>query len=171
MGKNMELKELTDKTKDLFGIDDIGKLGSELIKCEEEKLRAFFELIDGDLSKDYLQMIYQYHLADREEKKQDYTPACLGRFLSKLLGEADTYIDMCAGSGALTIQLYNEYPDKFFELEEIDENVIPFLLFNLCLRNVNGVLKHKDVITDETKNVYVIRKGEEFASFSIQSAV
>ena len=171
MEKNMELKELTDKTKDLFGIDDIGKLGSELIKCEEEKLRAFYELVEGDLSRDYLQMVYQYYMADRKEKKQDYTPACLGKFLSKLLGEADTYIDMCAGSGALTIQLWNDHPDKEFELEEIDENVIPYLLFNLCLRNANATVKQKDVINDTTTKTYCIRKGEEFASLSIQSAV
>jgi len=169
--KNMELKELTDRTKELFDIKDIGELGKELIKCEADKLSAFYDLIDGDLSKDYLQMIYQYYMADRKEKKQDYTPACLGKFLSKLLGEADTYIDMCAGSGALTIQLWNEHPDKEFELEEIDENVIPYLLFNLCLRNVNAIVKQKDIIADETTVIYNIRKGENFASVSLQSAL
>ena len=167
----MELKELTDKTKELFGIDEIEKLKDELIKCEPEKMKAFYELINGDLSKDYLQMIYQYYMADRAKKKQDYTPACLGRFLSMLVGEADTYIDMCAGSGALTIQLWNNYPDKEFELEEIDENVIPYLLFNLCIRNVNAILKQKDVIADEVVKVYKIRKGECFACVSVESAV
>lgn len=35
-------------------------------------------------------MVYQYYMADREKKKQDFTPVCLGKLMSKLVGSADT---------------------------------------------------------------------------------
>ena len=67
----MELKELTDRTFELFGVDDPDDLGSALLKniSSTDKLKAFCDLVDGDLSIDWMQMIYQYYLADRKEKK------------------------------------------------------------------------------------------------------
>lgn len=35
---------------------------------------------------------------------QDYTPKSLAVFMGKLAGKSDIVTDMCAGSGALTIQ-------------------------------------------------------------------
>lgn len=66
----MELKELTDRTFELFGVDDPDDLGSALLKniSSTDKLKAFCDWVDGDLSIDWMQMIYQYYLADRKEK-------------------------------------------------------------------------------------------------------
>ena len=77
----MELKELTDKTLELFGVTSPEKLGSALLAAcgDPDKLRTFRELVGGDLSVDWMQKIYQYYLADRKEKKQDYTPASLAQ--------------------------------------------------------------------------------------------
>lgn len=68
----MELKELTDRTFELFGVDDPDDLGSALLKniSSTDKLKAFCDLVDGDLSIDWMQMIYQYYLADRKEKSR-----------------------------------------------------------------------------------------------------
>ena len=70
----MELKELTDRALELFGVDNPDNLGSALMESvsNTDKLKAFCDLVGGDLSIDWLQMIYQYYLADRKEKKQDY---------------------------------------------------------------------------------------------------
>jgi len=82
-------------------------------------------------------MVYQYYLADRDEKKQDFTPAFLSLLLGELLDNSNDTIDMCAGSGALIIQSWAKSPDKHYTAYEVDENVLPFLIFNLTVRNLD----------------------------------
>lgn len=55
----MELKELTDRTFELFGIDSADNLGSALLDniSNTDKLKAFCDLVDGDLRIDWKQMI------------------------------------------------------------------------------------------------------------------
>lgn len=160
----MELQELYKKTLELFECSSAEDLGTQLLTAcsNPDKLTAFSDLVHDDLSKDWLQMIYQYYLADREGKKQDYTPACLARFLSLLVGDSTETVDMCAGSGALTIQRWCEHPDMSFELYEIDETVIPFLVFNMVIRNITAKVIHADVLQNETYEKYLIEKGEQF---------
>lgn len=162
----MELKELSTRTLDLFSVTSVADLGSAIMLCvtknDVDKMQAFFDMVDGDLSKDWLQMIYQYYCADRKEKKQDYTPKCLAQFLSRLIGESAETVDMCAGSGALTIQRWVENPDTVFTIYEIDENVIPYLLFNLAIRNISATVYQSDILQDETVKAWRIRKGERF---------
>ena len=162
----MELKELLTKTLELFSVSCVDDLGAAIMLCVSEndtdKMQAFFEMVDGDLSKDWLQMIYQYYYADRKNKKQDYTPKCLAQFLSRLVGESAETIDMCAGSGALTIQRWVENPDTVFTLYEIDENVMPYLLFNMAIRNINATVLQSDILQDETVKSWIIRKGDRF---------
>ena len=86
----MELKELSEKTMQLFGISNIDELGEKLFKCVEtndiDKFEEFERLINYELDKDWLQIIYQYYCADRKDKKQDYTPKCLAQFLCRTKG-------------------------------------------------------------------------------------
>lgn len=162
----VELSWLYKNTCDLFEVEDAKSLGSALMDCvlqnDIERIDKFSALVNGDLSKDWLQMIFQYYQADRKEKKQDYTPKSLAVFLSRLISGSVEIIDMCAGSGALTIQEWIENPDAVFELYEIDENVIPFLLFNLVLRNISATVYHGDVLQNEFSKKYKIRKGEKY---------
>lgn len=162
----MELKELSTKTLELFQVLSVDDLGAALMLCvsedETDKMQAFYEMVDGDLSRDWLQMIYQYYCADRKDKKQDYTPKCLAQFISRLIGESAETIDMCAGSGALTIQRWVENPDTVFILYEIDENVIPYLLFNMAIRNISATVHQSDILQDETVKSWSIRKGGRF---------
>lgn len=161
----MELKELTEKTLDIFEVDDASKLGSALFEsCKDEaKLNAFSDLVDNDLTVDWMQMIYQYYLADRKGKKQDYTPSCLALFMGMLAGESDDIVDLCAGSGALIIQKWTQNRDAEFTAIEYDENVIPFLLFNMVIRNIKAIVIHKNALTDdEPTAVYNIVKGEKY---------
>ena len=170
----MELKELTDKTLKLFHVTEVADLGKALMAHldDTDSMREYKALVDGDLTKDWLQMIYQYYMADRKKKKQDFTPACLGELMSKLAGSADTIVDMCAGSGALTIQRWAENPDQKFELYEIDGNVIPYLLYNLALRNIEADVLQGDVLTGDFTARYKIMKGEEYGKVTcVQSAI
>lgn len=161
----MELKELTDRTLELFGVTTPEQLGPALLTAcsNPDKLRTFRDLVDGDLNSDWMQKIYQYYLADRKEKKQDYTPASLAQFMGLLAGSSERIVDMCAGSGALIIQKWNQKPETRFTALEIDENVIPFLLFNMVLRNIRCRVFQMDALTGENAvRAWDIMKGEEF---------
>nr|DAX87263.1 MAG TPA: N-6 DNA Methylase [Caudoviricetes sp.] len=170
----MELSELKAKVLEIFEITEVKDLGSVLMKNLDncEKMQAFEEAVNGDLSKDWLQKIYQYHEADRKEKKQDYTPASLGKLLARLSGESDVVMDLCAGSGALTIQKWNENRNQRFLLYELDENVIPYLLYNLVIRNVEATVMRADVLKIEVYESWRIEKGEKYGKcITIKSAV
>lgn len=161
----MELKKLTEATMNLLDIKDIKELPNAILStCRENKTNVFleFEHIVEDLNTDWLQQIYQYHLADREEKKQDYTPKSLADFMGKLAGDSEVIIDMCAGSGALTIQKWKRNKNIEFILYEYDEKVIPILIFNMMLRNIECVIYHADVLQDEVYHVYKIKKGNKY---------
>lgn len=164
----MELKKLTEATMNLLEIKDIKELPSAILStCRENKTNVFleFEHIVEDLDTDWLQQIYQYHLADREEKKQDYTPKSLADFMGKLAGDSEVIIDMCAGSGALTIQKWKRNKNIEFILYEYDENVIPILIFNMMLRNIECVIYHADVLQNEVYHVYKIKKSNKYGIF------
>jgi len=161
----MELKELSIKTIDLFGVKTVEKLGEALLDCvitnNEAKYSVFEELV-GDLSVDWLQKIYQYYQADRKGAKQDYTPKSVAEFVTRLCGSSDVTIDMCAGSGALTIQRWSECKEGAFVLHEIDKNVIPYLLFNMALRNIECTIYNDDVLQQEIYKTYFVKKGERY---------
>lgn len=117
----------------------------------------------GNLRTDWMQKIYQYYLADRKEKKQDYTPSSLAQFMGLLAGNSESVTDMCAGSGALIIQKWNQNCNTEFIAIEIDENVIPFLLFNMVLRNIRCDVFLMDALTDEEpKKKWTITRGEKY---------
>ena len=71
----MELKELMKKTISLLDIKDVSEMPEKLfdvVKNNNEKIyNDFQELVECNLSVDWLQMIFQYYLADRKEKMQD----------------------------------------------------------------------------------------------------
>jgi type I restriction enzyme M protein len=164
----IELKELTEKTLEIFDCQSVEDLSTALMESleDENKLQAFSEIVGNDLTKDWLQMIFQYYQADRKEKKQDYTPKCLAQFLSRLIGDSVESIDMCAGSGALTIQRWVENPDTVFQCYEIDETVIPYLLFNLVIRNISATVSQCDILQDELYKTWIITKGEKYGKIT-----
>lgn len=168
----MELKELYDKTLELFGVEDAGRLGNALMQANDSKKAAFVDMVGGDLTKDWLQMVYQYYLADRKEKKQDYTPASVAKLMGRLAGRPDVCIDLCAGTGALTIQKWAQDPGMEFDLREADKAVIPFLLFNMSVRNIACTVHHEDVLHGEEWHTWKVQKGERFGKIiDLESAV
>lgn len=162
----MELSELTEKVQAAFEITDIGKLSETLlgiVLTDDTSKYELFENLVKTLDVDWLQMIYQYWLADRENKKQDFTPKSLALFLAKMITpEYGTVVDMCAGSGALTIQAWAENPNLEFECIEFDENVIPILLFNLAVRNIKATVRHQDVLSENLFAVYTVEPREKY---------
>ena len=165
MKNKIELKELTDSVIELFGITSPDKLGECLFSAcaDTDKLDSFCELIGNNLNVDWLQKIYQYYLADRDEKKQDYTPVSIARFMGLLAGDSEEVVDLCAGSGALIIQKWVQNPNAKFIAIEFDENVIPFLIFNLVLRNIRCDVFHMNALTDDgPMDKWRIARGEKY---------
>lgn len=165
--RKIELKALCEKTIEIFGIKDIHELKNALYKCvvehDSKKMRLFADTV-GDLSVDWLQKIYQYYEADRAEKKQDYTPASICELCACLTETGgETVYDLCAGSGALTIRKWAHNPDKMFICEELDENVIPFLLFNMAVRNMDGLIINRNALTGECFGTYHLSAGADFS--------
>lgn len=157
----MELKELTGKFQNIFG--NLENFKIDLLNnsnCEK-----FIELVNGDLETDYLQKIWQFYMADRKDKKQDFTPKSLGKLVAELTKNTteEWCYDMCSGSGALTIQKWITNKNLKFVCEELDTNLIPFLLFNLKIRNIEGYVINGNVLTGERKAVYKLTKGEKFS--------
>lgn len=163
----MELTKLRDVMLKLFDCEKVEQLSEKImgvvLSNDFEKMHKFVELIGNDLSIDHIQKVYQYYLADRKEKKQDYTPKSLAKLMASLAMPKDKkIIDMCAGSGALTIQAWNLDNNIVVECLEFDETVIPFLLFNLQVRNIEGVVKQMDVLENEIFNTYKITRTDKF---------
>ena len=160
----MRLDELAPKVMDLFEVESIDLLGSEIMKSidSEAKLSGFCDLVNNDLKRDWLQGVYQYYLADREGKKQDFTPASLASLVVQLAGENAGYTDMCAGTGRLAIEAWVRHPKASFTLYELDAGVIPFLLFNLVVRNMKSQVFECDLLTGKTERSWIIKRGERF---------
>lgn len=164
----MELKQLTERTLALFGADKVSELPacimSAVIGGKTEIYDGFCALV-GDMCTDWLQMVYQYYLADRKVKMQDYTPATLAQLVAALVSgdRGAVCLDMCAGSGALSIQAWTRDNDMRFVCQEYDENVIPLLLFNLAVRNIAAEVEQCDVLSGERFAAYTVTKGEKYA--------
>lgn len=162
----VELTELLNHIKELFAVENTIELTEKLKQVTTENLfeyhQGFVDIVN-DLKTDWLQMIYQYYEADREDKKQDYTPKSIGVLLCQLLGKCHKVYDQCAGSGALTIQYWAENRNTEFVCEELDENVIPYLLFNLSVRNISGYVIQKDILKNEVYQAYRLDKNGTFS--------
>lgn len=165
----MELKELTSKTIEMLNIENPDQISGALMEIVlNGKIVCFDKFCElvGDLSVDWLQKIFQYYLADRKEKMQDYTPISLAKFVGKLTQTDNEQVvyDLCAGSGALTIQKWNLDSSLSFICYEYDKTVIPFLLFNLAVRNINATVINGDALQDEIFAIYQLNKGEKYAT-------
>lgn len=168
----MELSALRDKMLAILDLDSVDGIPEALLSaaltCDERVLDAARGAFP-DLSRDWMQPFFQYYLADRKRKKQDFTPPGIAALMSGLAGDADTIVDLCAGSGALTIAAWAADQHRRFELFESDGVVIPFLLFNLVLRNMNATVHHSDVLRGCDFALYDVTSGPSFSRVKVTS--
>lgn len=163
----MELTVLRDKMLTLLGVDSVDDMPEALMRVvmsSDERVLNDAKSTFPDLSRDWMQPIFQYYQADRKLKKQDFTPPSLAALIGRLAGKAETIVDLCAGSGALTISAWAENPQRKFELFEVDGKAIPFLLFNLVIRNMNAVVHHSDVLLGNEFAEYSVSSGKKFST-------
>lgn len=127
------------------------------------KLFDKFMEYDVDLTKDLFRDYFQEQHADRKSLKQDYTPDAICKIISKLQNEKDTLLDVCSGTGALSLFSYNENNDLSIVCEELSQRSISTLLFNLAIRNVKGYVLKKDVLKNEILDIYKLEKGTKYS--------
>lgn len=168
----MELKELTNEICKIFDCETVDDLPNKIMESifKPNVFSYYDKYIDlcEDLDVDYLQKVFQFFHADRENKKQDYTPIMLARLLGIITTceNEKTVYDSCSGSGALTIQKWVINNKLKFICEELDENVIPILLFNLSVRNIEAKVINRNVLTGEIISSYNIAKGVKYSSIN-----
>lgn len=171
----MELKETTEKILELFNAD-ISNLGDKILEKllshdAGKTLKAYEKLVKKDKDTDWIQSLYEFFLSDREEKSQDYTPKTLSKLCAKLVDTNEgTIFDCCAGSGSLTLAFNENYKDNKYFLVELDENVIPFLLFNLSLHNISGLVVNGDALTNNVFKQYKLSKGKKFSTVTLDNS-
>lgn len=167
----MELTSLIDKLKSAFCIDGVDEMPQALYKAamdhDVSAFDAYVDVVGGDLGLDYLQKVYQYYMADREDLGQDFTPESLAKLLGTITKDDDEVVDLCAGSGALTIQAWRVNPDRHFTCYEIDDTAVCFLLFNLCVRNIGGQVIHRDLFDGSKIRSYMLKASDKYSEVQI----
>ena len=163
----MIIKELFLNLLDCREAIDIPRLLLEgLLSDRQDEIlnRVDEEYIDKtiDLFRDF----FQEEQADRKSLKQDYTPDGISELVSRLAPAGNSLLDVCAGTGALTVSYLARHEIDFVRCEEFSSRVIPFLMLNLALRNQESEVIHKDVLTGEIFGVYQIKRGEEYGVIS-----
>ena len=151
-------------------IDMLGITIKDILVSEkkDQYLQKYMDIAES-IDFDYLQDIFQEFKKDRKNLNQDYTPKSAAKLLAELVyyKEARTVYDVCCGSGSLSIALHNIDKDLNFVCWEYDENVIPYLLFNLAIRNINAVVIRGDIFTGETFDFYELKQSTKFSDVSI----
>ena len=86
----MELTELLDQLKVLFGVENTKELTNKLktvsVNNQFEYHQKFTDIV-SDLKIDWLQKVYQYYEADREEKKTRLYTQINRCFIIQITGE------------------------------------------------------------------------------------
>lgn len=158
----MNLKEVLYselEIKESFEIPDkllVKLLGSDKNDFLEKIFAAY------DFKEDSLRDLFQKEHSDRKNLMQDYTPDCICRILEGITGEGSV-LDICSGTGALTISTIKDKKNDFLQCEELSSASIPYLLMNLCLRNISGEILQKNVVTKEIIKRYILLKGDKFS--------
>lgn len=168
--KKSEKKQMgNNKINELFGIKESFELPERLMAVlmdKEQREAVFNEFLqyDFDFSHDCLRDYFQDEHAARSALKQDYTPDCICDLISLLMPETDKIIDICSGTGALTIGTGR---NVYFQCEELSKMSIPILLFNLAIRGMNATVLQKNVLTKNVEKIYRVQKNGQFSDIDI----
>lgn len=114
---NKDLFEVVDKIKELLQVDplhDIYSRINEAVLSENlsEILDKYTDIIKADPERDWIQNMFMFSGADSAGLGQDYTPAALSKIMAGISDykEAETVLDVCCGTGSLTLQLHKKAP-------------------------------------------------------------
>lgn len=169
------MKNTLSEINRIFAINDSyqapGKIMDFILKNVDERNRIFSEmseLFKFDFSYDWFHQYFEDEHADRKNNKQDFTPECISKLVSQLVGsdKGITY-EPAAGTGGMLISNwyrnrnkihpFNYNPnDHLIVCDELSDKTIPFLLFNLSIRGISGIVFHGNTLHEDYKQVYVL---------------
>ncbi|WP_099045118.1 N-6 DNA methylase [Leuconostoc citreum] len=158
--------------QELIGCSENYKASDYILEqlVDQEKRHALFSRflsVEKDLSYDWFTEYFQIVFSDREGKKQDFTPQGLIDIATGIAGDTVSNVDIGGGTGGLVIGRWNSNPEATQYVEEYSDAVIPFLLFNLAIRNMNAVVRHGDSLHQDFKTTYTLTKGEQFSDIDV----
>ncbi|MDB7636332.1 N-6 DNA methylase [Ligilactobacillus ruminis] len=158
----------TEQINELIGVEESYQASfklNDILFDKNARISLFnsFLKLEQDLSFDWFTNYFQEEHSNRKDRKQDFTPDGVTELASKLLGSFDSNADICAGTGGLTIKRWALNKHAQFYCEEYSDRAMPFLLFNLMIRNVNGIVVHGDTLTQEHKHIYKLVSGDCFS--------
>ena len=145
----MELLEFKDRFLRMLETDKVEEVPEILNRSSPDLIERYQEEFGTD--RDWIREFYQYYLADREGLKQDYTPPSLSKLLLHLVGPCRTLVDLCAGTGSLS--LYAD-PDTKIKAIELDPKAAACLRFNYAVHGLDAEVVQADALTfltDQTK--------------------
>ena len=184
MNKKIDFKTINE----IIGCNDSFKMPQILMeklfyRNERERIFREFLQIEHNLDYDWFHIYFQEEYAERKTMKQDFTPDSIGLLLSKIINDealdgSGATLDVAGGTGGLTIQKWvqDKYATKFFDykpsnyfyqVEELSDRALPFLLFNLAIRGMNAVVIHGDALHREVHQIYLLENEfDRYTSFS-----
>lgn len=133
--------ELPDKIIDMFD-NDINRFNEVVYELAKE---VDIDSLDRDSFLDY----FQTEHSDRKSLKQDYTPYEVSKLIYKLINREGSVLDMCAGTGSLSMPWVNDGQERNIEMLEYSKRTIAFLLLNLAIRESKALITQIDVLTKE----------------------
>lgn len=158
----------TEDINSIIGISESFLLPERLMEVllsgEKECVFDSFLEVESDLSFDWFTNYFQEEHSNRNAMMQDFTPKELTQLLPGLAQAPYTKVlDVCAGTGGLSIGAWNKSPDAYFVCEELSQRALPLLIFNMAIRNVNGYIINKNILSGEVLGVYKLSKQEKYS--------
>lgn len=163
------------KFKVLTGSDETVEVPNNLLNIllspYKNRLLESITDIGVDMSDDFLRDFFEEEHAERVTRKQDFTPESVTTLIAGLQKQGDNYFETAAGIGGLVIAQWVANNDIVVNLEEISGVTISYLLLHMSIRNIAGIVKHANSITDEVYTTYVLTKGDKFSNIEISDNV
>lgn len=151
----------------------------------ESRDGVFKELIaahGGDMSYEWFQSVYESELAQRNQKKQDFTPNSIAMICSEIVGANHSLHEPTAGNGSMIITDWWQNASRMLPWEfqfhgyqvdcwELSDRSIPILLLNLAIRGITGVVHHGDVLEGTEKARYILTCNDVLSFSKITKAL
>lgn len=176
---------------EMIGVKDAYKAPERLLEIlynreeREQLFRDFLASTSYNVDDDMFRQYFEDCHASRKDLKQDFTPASVAKLTAALVNRPQKesggfndrffpFYEGCAGSGTMLIHAWNadrmkhspfDYKPSwyFYCVEELDDRVFPFLLFNIAIRGMNACVIHCDVLSRSAKGAFFIQNDTDNA--------
>lgn len=189
MKSKESIKSIMTEVNKILSINDSYEAPERVLKIvtsdnKKERDQIYYELAKlnkFDFSKDWFWEYFQEEHADRHQNKQDFTPVGISSIIHHILKDNQAIgigtgimYDPAAGTGQLLIrdwflsrlkeEVWDYKPSQHMVVCcEISQKTVPFLLFNLAVRGISGVVYHMDTMRIGLTAIYVLTNPTDTA--------